>query len=62
MNTKLYPHLAELEKEATNEPYGTKKYWQLRCQYLEKTIDKTYSVAENDNCRELYKILANKGR
>lgn len=62
MNTKLYPHLAKLENEAKNEPYGTLKYWMLRCQYLEKYVDPTYSEKEQNNCRKLYKILANKGR
>jgi hypothetical protein len=55
---KQYPHLAELKKECETVPFGSSKYWKLRCNYLEKTIDETYSTFERDNCREFYKILA----
>lgn len=53
-----HPHLAELKKECETVRAGSSQYWKLRCNYLEKTIDNTYSIFERDNCREFYKILA----
>jgi hypothetical protein len=60
MDKKTYPHLAELEKEAKIVSVGSAEYWKLRCRYLEKHIDPTYSDSERSNCRELYKILVNR--
>ena len=57
-----YPHLAALKKEAKTIKAGSLTYWKLRCRYLEKTIDETYSISERNNCRTLYKILANRER
>ena len=57
---KQYPHLAELKKECETVAVGRPRYWELRCRYLEKTIDETYSTFERDNCREFYKILVNR--
>lgn len=54
---KQFPHLAELKNECETVVVGSSKYWKLRCNYLEKTIDETYSVFERDNCREFYRIL-----
>jgi len=54
---KQYPHLAELKKECETVSFGSVRYWQLRCRYLEKVIDETYSTFERDNCREFYMIL-----
>jgi hypothetical protein len=51
------PHLADLKKEAETVAFNSVIYWQLRCQYLEKVIDETYSNTERDNCRTLYLIL-----
>jgi NTP pyrophosphatase (non-canonical NTP hydrolase) len=55
-----FPHLQKLKEEIEQVPAGSKKYWQLRCIYLEKTIDETYSVFERENCREFYLMLVNK--
>jgi hypothetical protein len=52
-----YPHLAALKREAETGTLNSAKYWELRCRYLEKTIDETYSISERDNCRRLYLIL-----
>ncbi len=59
---KLYPHLLELKKDCETVRFDSVKYWQMRCHYLEKTIDETYSVFERDNCREFYMILARRCR
>lgn len=53
----IYPHLAELKKEVETVPVGTQKYWKLRCGYLEKHIDPTYSDQERRNCFRLWDIL-----
>ncbi len=55
-----FPHLAELKNECETVQFGSINYWKLRCTYLEKTLDETYSVFERDNCREFYKILTNR--
>lgn len=52
-----YPHLDLLKKEAETVTPNSKEYWKLRCRYLEKTIDETYSTFERDTCRMLYMIL-----
>ena len=52
------PHLAALKKEAETVSANSLQYWKLRCKYLEKVIDETYSNPERDNCRVLYMILA----
>ena len=57
---KDFPHLVKLRDEAKSMSYGTKEYWKLRCTYLKKCLDETYSVFERDNCREFYRILSNK--
>ena len=51
------PHLAALKKEAETVSPTSNQYWKLRCRYLEKVIDETYSNRERDNCRVLYMIL-----
>jgi hypothetical protein len=55
-----FPHLLELKTQVENTQYGSREYWKLRCSYLEKTIDETYSSFERDNCREFYRMLVNK--
>lgn len=57
-----FPHLAALMNEAKSVHYGSCRYWEMRCIYLEKTIDETYSVFERNNSRELYKTLVNKSK
>lgn len=57
---KQFPHLAKLKKESETVTFGSVKYWKLRCNYLEKTIEQTYSIFERDNFREFYEILANR--
>ena len=51
------PHLAVLKKEVETVTPNSSLYWKLRCKYLEKVIDETYSNPERDNCRRLYLIL-----
>ncbi len=46
--------MEELIKQSKTVPSNSLLYWKLRCKYLEKTLDKTYVVAERDNCRMLY--------
>lgn len=57
---KQFPHLQKLKEEIEKVKLNSKEYWQLRCQYLEKTIDETYTIFERDNCREFYKMLVYK--
>jgi CTP:phosphocholine cytidylyltransferase-like protein len=57
---KEYPHLEKLKEEIKSTIYGSTEYWRLRCIYLEKAIDNTYSCFERDNCREFYMMLVNK--
>lgn len=57
---KQFPHLQALKEEIQKVPYGSMDYWRLRCTYLEKMIDETYSVFERDNCREFYVMLCKK--
>lgn len=52
-----YPHLAELMKEAKTCVLYSTKYWNLRCRYLEKSLDQTYGKQERDNCTTLYLTL-----
>lgn len=59
---KQFPHLLELKKECETVTVGSIKYWKLRCNYLEKTIDETYSIFERDNCREFYMLLVKRER
>ena len=55
-----FPGLLELKKECEKVKLNTKEYWKLRSQYLEKTLDQTYSLFERNNCREFYIILKNR--
>jgi len=49
--------MEKLIKQSKETSPTTLLYWKLRCKYLEKTIDNTYSVHERDNCRMLYENL-----
>lgn len=53
-------HTPDLKTEVKNEPFGTAKYWKLRCNYLEKSHDPTYSVEERSQCHFLYVLLVTK--
>ena len=55
---KQYPHLAKLKAECETVPLNSLQYWKLRCTYLEKSMDETYSLFENNRCYEFYRILA----
>lgn len=55
-------YFIELKRKVSFIPFGTKEYWKQRCEYLEKTIDPTRSIAERDNCRVIYKMLQNRAR
>jgi len=50
--------IEELTTQSKTIPQNSLLYWKLRCKYLEKTLDQTYSVQERDNCRMLYNNLA----
>ena len=52
-----YPHLEELKKEIEKVAYDSKEYWRLRCNYLEKSLDPTYSQAERNNCDRFHRML-----
>lgn len=53
-----YPeHIQKLITEAKTVPYKSEKYWALRCEYIEKYIDTTYSQVERSNCLMLWDIL-----
>lgn len=52
-----YPHLNILKMEIERTRFGSKEYWKMRCEYLEKTLDETFSVSERENCREFYMML-----
>ena len=49
--------LEKLRKEAMEVAYGGLEYWKLRCYYLEKHLDQTYSYVERENCFYLYRTL-----
>lgn len=53
-----YPHLVQLEKEVKQLKFDTKEYWKARAQYLEKSLDPTYSDFERDNCTYFWYILS----
>ncbi len=55
--TKLPEHIEKLRDEALFVIFKSKEYYKLRCEYLEKYIDKTYSEQERDNCYMLWDIL-----
>jgi hypothetical protein len=53
-----YPHLQILKQEAESISCSSTIYWKLRCRYLEKAIDETYTIFERDTCEILYLIMA----
>lgn len=60
MKLEDFPHLVEMKTKLEKMKFGTVEYWKARCNFLEKRIDPTYTVFEQNNCREFYKILVNK--
>lgn len=55
---KMKDHIKDLFDEAKTVKSGSITYWQLRCLYLEKSIDPTYSDEERKNASSLYYILS----
>ena len=55
---KVKERLKALEDEAKSVRAGSVTYWQLRCLYLEKSIDPTYSEDERRNAANLHYILS----
>jgi hypothetical protein len=50
-------HIQKLFDEAETVPFGSAKYWELRCRYREKMDDMTYCEDERLNCFNLWRIL-----
>jgi CRISPR/Cas system-associated protein Csx1 len=49
--------MEELIKEIKELKFNSQEYWKLRCKYLEKHIDPTYSKQERDNCYMLWNMI-----
>lgn len=49
--------MEELKQQVNSIQLNSKDYWKLRSQYLEKSLDPTYSKVERDNCQILFNIL-----
>lgn len=55
---KMKEHIKALFDEAKTVKSGSTTYWQLRCLYLEKSIDPLYSDEERKNAADLHLILS----
>jgi len=49
--------LKKLHNEAMNVKFDSLEYWKLRCTYLEKSQDPTYTPTERNNCFSLWRTL-----
>lgn len=54
----MEPHIKKLLTEAQSVDTKSAKYWELRCKYLEKSLDPTYLPDERNNAWQLHQVLA----